>query len=72
MTEPGPVLRVIRGDATPEEIAAVLAVLLSRAAASDASPPARPAPSAWSDRSRLVRRPLFAGPDAWRRSALPG
>jgi len=72
VTEPGPVLRVIRGDATPEEIAAVLAVLLSRAAASDASPPARPAPSAWSDRSRLVRRPLFAGPDAWRRSALPG
>ena len=72
MTEPGPVLRVIRGDATPEEIAAVLAVLLSRAAASDAAPPARPAPSAWSDRSRLVRRPLFAGPDAWRRSALPG
>ena len=72
VTAPGPVLRVIRGDATPEEIAAVLAVLLSRAAASDAPPPARPVPSAWSDRSRLTRRPLFPGPDAWRRSALPG
>ena len=71
MTAPGPVLRVIRGDATPEEIAAVVAALLSRAA-SDAPPPARPAPSAWSDRSRLLRRPVHPAPDAWRRSALPG
>jgi Acyl-CoA carboxylase epsilon subunit len=72
VTDSGPVLRVIRGDATPEEIAAVVAALLSRAAASDAPPPARPAPSAWSDRSRLLRRPVHPGPDAWRRSALPG
>ena len=72
MTDSGPVLRVIRGDATPEEIAAVVAALLARAAASDALPPARPAPSAWSDRSRLLRRPVHAAPDAWRRSALPG
>jgi Acyl-CoA carboxylase epsilon subunit len=66
-----PVLRVIRGDATPEEIAAVVAVLLARSAAASA-PPAAPAPSAWADRSRQLRRPLFPGPDAWRRSALPG
>jgi Acyl-CoA carboxylase epsilon subunit len=66
-----PVLRVVRGDATPEEIAAVVAVLLSRSAA-DRGAPSRPAPSAWADRSRLLRRPLFPGPDAWRRSALPG
>jgi hypothetical protein len=72
VTAPGPVLRVIRGDATPEEIAAVVAALLSRAAASDAPPPPRPAPSAWSDRSRLLRRPVHPAPDAWRRSALPG
>jgi hypothetical protein len=72
VTDPGPVLRVIRGDATPEEIAAVVAVLLSRAAAADAPPQPRPAPSAWADRSRLLRRPLHPGPDAWRRSALPG
>ena len=71
VTAPGPVLRVIRGDATPEEIAAVLAVLLSRAAVSDEGAPRR-APSAWADRSRLLRRPLHPGPDAWRRSALPG
>jgi hypothetical protein len=65
------VLRVVRGDATPEEIAAVVAVLLARSA-SDLGTPPRPAPSAWADRSRLLRRPLFPGPDAWRRSALPG
>jgi hypothetical protein len=65
-----PVLRVVRGDATPEEIAAVVAVVLSRAAVTDA-PSAGPAPSAWADRSRLLRRPVHPGPDAWRRSALP-
>jgi Acyl-CoA carboxylase epsilon subunit len=73
VTDPGPVLRVIRGDATPEEVAAVVAALLSAAAASAAQPPpSRPAPSAWADRSRLLRRPVRPAPDAWRRSALPG
>ena len=67
-----PVLRVIRGDATPEEIAALVAVLMARAAAFSAREAPSPARSAWSDRSRLVRRPLFPGPGAWRRSALPG
>jgi hypothetical protein len=70
VTDARPVLRVIRGDATPEEIAAVVAVLLSRPAPRAGAPPSRP--SAWSDRSRLLRRPLFPGPGAWRRSALPG
>ena len=73
VTEAGrPALRVIRGDATPEEIAAVIAVLLSRAAAVADAPAAAPRPSAWADRGWLVRRPVFPGPDAWRRSALPG
>jgi len=71
-TDSGPVLRVIRGDATPEEVAAVVAALLALAAAADEPPPARPAPSAWADRARLLRRPVHAAPDAWRRSALPG
>jgi len=64
-----PALRVVRGDATPEEIAALVAVLLSRSG--DEVPPA-PARSAWADRSRQLRRPLRPGPGAWRRSALPG
>ena len=83
VTEAGrPVLRVIRGDATPEEIAAVIAVLLARAgavagaaaaaSAAAGAAAAAPRPSAWADRSRQLRRPQFPGPDAWRRSALPG
>ena len=65
-----PTLRVVRGDATPEEIAALVAVFLSRPG-EDEAPPV-PARSAWADRSSLLRRPLRPGPGAWRRSALPG
>ena len=64
-----PALRVVRGDATPEEIAALVAVLLSRPG-DDEPPPALPR-SAWADRSGQLRRPLHPGPGAWRRSALP-
>ncbi len=64
-----PALRVVRGDATPEEIAALVAVLLSRPG-DDEPPPAGPR-SAWADRSGQLRRPLHPGPGAWRRSALP-
>ena len=67
-----PLLRVVRGDATPEEIAALVAVLVTRAAEGKTSRPARSANNAWSDRSRLLRRQLCPGPGAWRRSALPG
>jgi len=67
-----PLLRVVRGDATPEEIAALVAVLVTRAAEGETSCPARSANNAWSDRSRLLRRQLSPGPGAWRRSALPG
>ena len=65
-----PALRVVRGDATPQEIAALVAVLLSRSG-DDEVPPGL-ARSAWADRSRQLRRPLRPGPGAWRRSALPG
>jgi hypothetical protein len=65
-----PALRVVRGDASPEEIAALVAVLLS-VPGDDESPRAR-ARSAWADRSGRLRRPLRPGPGAWRRSALPG
>jgi Acyl-CoA carboxylase epsilon subunit len=66
-----PVLRVIRGDASAEEIAALVAVLMARAAAVGEPEAPAPARSAWSERSRLVRQPLHPGPGAWRRSALP-
>jgi hypothetical protein len=67
-----PLLRVVRGDPTAEEIAALVAVLLARSADAEAPGQARSVKNAWSDRSRQLRRPLSPGPGAWRRSALPG
>jgi acyl-CoA carboxylase epsilon subunit len=69
-----PALRVVRGDATPEEIAALVAVLMARSgsASGAARLAVRPARGAWSDRSRQLRRPLQPGPGAWRRSGWPG
>jgi len=66
-----PVLRVVRGDLTPEEIAALSTVLIARAAsaAADAQPPPRAA-AGWADRASLLRRPVSAGPGAWHASAL--
>jgi hypothetical protein len=65
------VLRVVRGDATPDEIAALVAVLALRGrAVSAGATPGQPR-SEWSARSRLMRDPLSPGPGAWRRSALP-
>ncbi|MEO5982898.1 MAG: acyl-CoA carboxylase subunit epsilon [Pedococcus sp.] len=67
-TCPGrPPLRLLRGAASSEEIAALFAVL-SAVSAADEAPTARPA-SAWTARERLVRRPLTPGPGAWRASA---
>jgi hypothetical protein len=66
-----PLLRVVRGDATAEEIAALVAVLVTRDAGRTAPSQVRSVPSAWSDRSRQLRRPIFPGPGAWRRSSLP-
>jgi hypothetical protein len=69
-TDPNqPVLRVIRGDATDEEIAALLAVLSVRAGAGAGAVVAAPAPvSTWNQRASLLRRPLPTGPGAWRAS----
>ena len=67
---PRPMLRIVRGDPTPEEIAALTVVV---AAASGGGPePERGPHSVWADRSRLVRGPVRAGPNGWRASALPG
>ena len=66
-----PPLRLVRGRATPEELAAVVAVLAAAGTGSDAdSPPAAPV-SAWANRARLVRAPVSIGPDGWRASAFP-
>ena len=69
-----PFLRVVRGDATPEEIAALIATFTAIAAArSSAAAQSKPAPvlSQWNAPARLLRAPLHPAPGAWRRSALP-
>ena len=54
----------VSGAPTPEELAAVVAVLT--AASSAVALPEDPAPpSRWNDRAALLRRPLFPGPGAW-------
>jgi hypothetical protein len=63
-----PLLRVVRGDPTPEELAALVAVLAARSAAPAPAPRLR---SAWADPARRLGLTHRAGPGAWRRSALP-
>ncbi len=65
-----PALRIVRGDPTPEEVAALTVVLA--AASGDGGEPEDTGPaSVWTEREALVRRPLTPGPGAWRASALP-
>jgi Acyl-CoA carboxylase epsilon subunit len=69
-----PYLRVVRGDATPEEIAALVATLTAVAAArARSAAAAAPAPvrSDWNSPARRLRAPLSPAPGGWRRSALP-
>ncbi len=65
---PRPLLTVLRGEPTPEQLAALVAVVSSRAvtAAADAAPPT---PSPWA--RPVLRRPLSPAAGAWRASALP-
>ncbi|GAA2739508.1 hypothetical protein GCM10009867_35860 [Pedococcus aerophilus] len=67
-TTTSPPLRLVRGEASPEEIAALFAVLSAASGGDDDTPAPRPT-SAWTSRERLVRRPLTPGPGAWRASA---
>jgi hypothetical protein len=69
-TGSAPVLAIVRGNPSAEQVAALVAVLAARA-----RPAGAPAPgnmrSEWSSRSRLLRAPLERGPGGWRASALP-
>jgi hypothetical protein len=64
-----PTLRVVRGEPTPEELAAVVAVLAARSAG---APETEPEPqSLWRDKTALLRAPLTPGQGSWRASGLP-
>lgn len=67
-------IKVIRGNPTPEELAAALAVVQARAAAAAGSPSgAAEPPAAWSDPARVARQRLpQPGPTAWGRTYWPG
>lgn len=62
----GPALRIVRGDATPEEIAVVTALVTAVASAAPAEPASRIRRGGWNDPSRLHRAPLLPGPNGWR------
>ncbi|MBD9732480.1 acyl-CoA carboxylase subunit epsilon [Streptomyces sp. NPDC012461] len=67
-------IKVVRGNPTPEELAAALAVVRARAAAASATPSGAPGPrDSWSDPSRIAAHPLpQPGPASWTRTYWPG
>jgi len=64
-----PFLSIVKGDATPEEVAALVAAVTALSSAA-APPPRRPTPE-WSAHHRKMRRTLPHGPGGWRSSGLP-
>ncbi|MGY1784026.1 MULTISPECIES: acyl-CoA carboxylase subunit epsilon [unclassified Geodermatophilus] len=61
-----PLLRVVRGEPTAEELAALTVVV---AALSQRRPRRRPTPvGAWASRADAHRQPLQPGPGGWRAS----
>jgi hypothetical protein len=70
-----PALRVVKGEPTPEELAALVAVVSARTAAAAAGAAAvqseQERASDWASYWRNVRRPLQHGPGRWRASAHP-
>lgn len=69
-----PILRVVKGDLSPEELAALVAVISVRNAVA-ANAAARPKPkvrSAWGHPASMARKTHRVGPGAWRQSALGG
>ena len=73
MSEP-PLFRVVRGRPSAEQTAALTGVLVAARAARARA--ARQAATGgrgnWASHARALRAPTGPGPDAWRRSALPG
>ncbi len=63
-----PLLRVVKGDATPEEIAALVAVVASMGGGTDTPPGRTPE---WSRPERRMRATHAQGPGGWRGSGLP-
>ncbi|MFW5420343.1 acyl-CoA carboxylase subunit epsilon [Nocardiopsis sp. CNT-189] len=70
-----PRLSIVRGDASPEEVAALVAVVAARARAAEAArggAEAERTESAWRRSARGPHRTAAPAPGAWRRSMHPG
>ena len=71
---PRPVLRLLSGDATDEEIAAVLAVVMARSGVTDGDTTPTETITTWAgpdSRHRSVRGVFTPGRDGWRTSCWP-
>jgi hypothetical protein len=72
-----PLLRVVKGEPTAEELAAVVSAVSAKLAAAGATG-GRPGTSdatgehGWAAYWRRLRQPARPGPGAWRASGLPG
>ena len=64
-----PHLRIVKGNPSDEELAALVAVVTTLGSAGGEENPRQR--SAWSDRRVTVREPFAHGPGAWRASGLP-
>ncbi|MFI1969044.1 hypothetical protein BLA24_26540 [Streptomyces cinnamoneus] len=66
-------IKVVRGNPTPEELAAALAVVQARAAAGAAAAPPAQDRAEWASPARLAaaRRTPRPGPRAWRTAYWP-
>ena len=65
-----PVLRIVRGTPTPDELAALVAVVAAAASSGDgARPGASPTTAGWAAHHRTMRGPLPTG--GWRSAATP-
>lgn len=70
MTDTTTPLFLVKGDASAEEVAALVAVLRGLAAGASTTAAEQPV-SEWAAPHRLVRRTWPSGPGGWRSSALP-
>lgn len=65
-------IKVVRGNPTPEELAAALAVVRARAASAPGSDEGPRPPEGWSDPARIARtRTPAPGPRSWARTFWP-
>jgi hypothetical protein len=64
-----PVLRIVRGAPSADEVAALVAVVAAAAASGGSRPRSAPASAGWAAHQRTVRGVLPSG--GWRASAAP-